>query len=326
MILFVIFIHENPSHSTHGDVVMWWHSIVVVAVPVFFALSGYFFFKGVSSFDLPTYKRKLSKRIRTLLVPYLVWNCMPILFVVTGNLYSILFRGKSTNDLVAFLIGLWNDGIWHIWWDKTSGLMPFDSPLWYVRDLMILCVLSPLFNWLLRKLGWIFIVIVSGLYLSPLSFPVGFSSTGLLFFGLGSTFAIKGLPLDHINGGGRFVIYGIALCLFILSNVFHEQLLSRLFIMLSAYAWILLFCQLKSSVVDSMAKYSETVFFILALHNIIVLANVGKGLTRILPGPVATLSYWIAPIVTLFVCVIIYYGIKKVSPKAISVLCGGRYH
>lgn len=36
MILFVIFIHMNPTTDRCGEVAMWWHSIVVVAVPVFF--------------------------------------------------------------------------------------------------------------------------------------------------------------------------------------------------------------------------------------------------------------------------------------------------
>ena len=36
MILFVIFIHMNPITERCGEVAMWWHSIVVVSVSVFF--------------------------------------------------------------------------------------------------------------------------------------------------------------------------------------------------------------------------------------------------------------------------------------------------
>ena len=36
MILFVIFIHENPTIECNGYAVMLWHRIVVCAVPVFF--------------------------------------------------------------------------------------------------------------------------------------------------------------------------------------------------------------------------------------------------------------------------------------------------
>ena len=323
MILFVIFIHENPTHNTHGNMVMWWNSIVVVAVPVFFTLSGYFFFRGMDVLTMDVYKKKLATRFRTLFIPYMIWNCFPVLFVVAGNLYSIIFRGKSTDDLIGFLTGLWDEGLWHIWWDKTSGLMPFDSPLWYVRDLMILCVLSPLFYLFIRKIGWIFPLIVGILYLSPLSFPIGFSSTGLFFFSFGSTFALRRISMDAI-GGGRYLVYGLALSLFILCNVLHEPLLHKLFIMSSCYAWILLFHQIDGSVINRIAAFSETVFFVLALHNIIVLANVGKGLMLIMSGSFIGLSYWIAPFISLFICIMLYYIIKKVFPQVLDVLCGGR--
>lgn len=323
MILYVIFIHENPTLEKNGEIVMWWHSVVVVAVPVFFTLSGYFFFRGMGVMTLEVYKKKLATRFRTLFIPYMIWNCMPVLFVVAGNFYSIIFRGKSTADLIGFLTGLWNEGLWHIWWDKTSGLMPFDSPLWYVRDLMILCVLSPLFYVLIRKTGWLFPMIAAALYMAPLSFPIGFGKTGLFFFGLGSTFAIRSVTMEAI-GGGRFLIYALALCAFVLCNTIGGDMLWGVFIMSSCYAWILLFHQMHGSVINRIAKFSETVFFVLALHNIIVLANVGKGLMRIIPQSVIVLAYWIAPFITLLSCIIIYYGIKKISPKTLYVLCGGR--
>ena len=74
MILFVIFIHTNPTVGRCGEAAMWWHSINVVAVPVFFIISGYFFFYQTKVFGKETYFKKLKKRIRTLLIPYFLWN------------------------------------------------------------------------------------------------------------------------------------------------------------------------------------------------------------------------------------------------------------
>lgn len=156
MILFVIFIHMNPTTERCGEVAMWWHSIVVVAVPVFFIISGYFFFYNVKEFNSDVYVTKLKKRGRTLLIPYLLWNLLPVFMIIGGNLFSIIFRGKSFDALCSFFYGLWDDGLWHIWWDKTSGTMPFDSPLWYVRDLMIVVCLSPIIYWLIKRIGLLF--------------------------------------------------------------------------------------------------------------------------------------------------------------------------
>ena len=323
MILFVIFIHENPTAEKNGEVVMWWHSVVVVAVPVFFTLSGYFFFQDVEKLTMEKYKEKIRRRVQSLLIPYLIWNCIPAVFFCAGNLYSIIFRHKSSADMTDFLYGLWNDGLWHIWWDKTSGMMPFDSPLWYVRDLIILCILSPVIYWLIQKSGWLLVLILGLLYFMQVSFPIGFSLTGLLFFSFGASFALKGLNLNML-GKGKYIVYFLTICLFALCNTFDMIILHPLFIMSSCYSWILLFHDIQGKATTHTARFSESVFFVLALHNIIVLANVGKLLDKLFVGDFHYICYWIAPPITLFVCILLYYGTKKVSPQTIRVLCGGR--
>ena len=59
-------------------------TITYAAVPAFFFVSGFFFFKGIdSSWRWPLYGIKLKKRVRSLFVPYVLWilvylvlNCM----------------------------------------------------------------------------------------------------------------------------------------------------------------------------------------------------------------------------------------------------------
>ena len=164
MITFVIFIHMNPTKERYGEIAMYWHSIAVVAVPVFFIISGYFFFYNVKEFNNDVYVEKLKKRVLTLLIPYLLWNLLPVFMIVGGNLFSVFFKGKSFDALYSFFYDLWNEGIWHIWWDKTSGTMPFDSPLWYVRDLMIVVCLSPVIYWFIKRTGVLFPVVIGCLY------------------------------------------------------------------------------------------------------------------------------------------------------------------
>ena len=84
MILFVIFIHMNPTAERYGEAAMWWHSINIVAVPVFFIISGYFFFYQTKAFGKEAYSKKLRKRIKTLLIPYLLWNLLPVLLITGG--------------------------------------------------------------------------------------------------------------------------------------------------------------------------------------------------------------------------------------------------
>lgn len=234
MILFVIFIHMNPTTERCGEVAMWWHSIVVVAVPVFFIISGYFFFYHVKEFNSGVYVTKLKKRGRTLIIPYILWNLLPVFMIVGGNLFSIIFRGKSFDALCSFFYGLWDEGLWHIWWDKTSGTMPFDSPLWYVRDLIIVVCLSPIIYWLIKRIGLLLPVVIGILYVSGLWPNVtGFSPTAYLFFSIGATYALKNRLMIDMPSKMKYILLILASVFFILQNVESVPIVNRLFIQVS---------------------------------------------------------------------------------------------
>lgn len=55
------------------------HVITYIAVPCFFLFSGFLFFFKVNRFTRELYFKKLRVRALTLLVPYLLWNLLPIL-------------------------------------------------------------------------------------------------------------------------------------------------------------------------------------------------------------------------------------------------------
>ena len=95
MIILVIFVHENLNLTNDGYLGLMLAAIFNVAVPVFFLISGYYFFYG-HEYCKEEYFRKLIKRSRTLLLPYLIWNLLPMMNIVAGNLFSIFFKGKST--------------------------------------------------------------------------------------------------------------------------------------------------------------------------------------------------------------------------------------
>ena len=47
-----------------------------IAVPMFFIISGYLFFANIKTLDKEAYTRKISSRIKSLLLPYLAWNTL----------------------------------------------------------------------------------------------------------------------------------------------------------------------------------------------------------------------------------------------------------
>ena len=322
MILFVIFIHMNPTKERYGEIAMYWHSIAVVAVPVFFIISGYFFFYNVKEFNNDVYVEKLKKRVLTLLIPYLLWNLLPVFMIVGGNLFSVFFKGKSFDALYSFFYDLWNEGIWHIWWDKTSGTMPFDSPLWYVRDLMIVVCLSPVIYWFIKRTGVLFPVVIGCLYVFDF-WPniTGFSSTAFLFFSIGATYALKNRLLIDMSRISKFVLLASALVLFVLQNIESILSVNKLFIIISSLLWIVGSSHLPEKLIDTVARRVSSVFFIYAIHNTFVLANTSKVLLRFVDMKIC---YWVSPLITMFLCIVVYYILKKLFPRFTVFICGGR--
>ena len=49
-------------------------TMVKVAMPTFFVMSGYLFFVNVTEWNAKTYWNKLRRRVKTLLIPYIIWN------------------------------------------------------------------------------------------------------------------------------------------------------------------------------------------------------------------------------------------------------------
>ena len=75
-------------------------------------MSGYLFFVEKEDFCFSVYKKKITKKVRTLLVPYIIWNFVA-LFLNYG--YSYLTKG-SLGDVMP-----WN--LVEILWKHGEGIM-----------------------------------------------------------------------------------------------------------------------------------------------------------------------------------------------------------
>ena len=89
LIIAVVFIHCDPAPMVIGgkelvekntypiySLLRWIVSeeVAKIAVPLFFFISGFLFFYRSPSLTISDYVKKLKKRARTLLIPYILWN------------------------------------------------------------------------------------------------------------------------------------------------------------------------------------------------------------------------------------------------------------
>lgn len=69
--------------------------IASIAVPLFFAISGYLFLHGDNSFSRQIYINKLKKRAATILVPYIIWNMITLLMFILAERFMPSMRGAT---------------------------------------------------------------------------------------------------------------------------------------------------------------------------------------------------------------------------------------
>ena len=232
--MFVVFIHYNMGvrgFSLHGetyglDAPEWFRWVTAffsdvlprTAVPLFYIISGYLFFRG-GSFDTDVYRRKLRTRASTLLVPYLLWNVIAVLVLLSHRLpfLSYVFPSAHLMEVQLTPLRLFrtffdnyrNKGI--LVTPENDGMVselpyPADGPLWYVRDLMIMVLLAPVIWWFVNRVGhWLVIVLGAIWYLRPLLFLMWGEGWGTMlldaafFFSWGAYYGIRGLsPLKGI--------------------------------------------------------------------------------------------------------------------------------
>lgn len=162
------------------------------AVPLFFALSGYLFFYKVRTFDLVCYAGKLRRRMLTLAIPYLLWN------LIAFGLYALQSKLNGQALPYPFSPQLWCNcrelaaPFTNIWgFSVGASTAPVQQPLWFVRDLMLIVLASPIIYGIFKRIGaWTLLLLGIIYYTNLWPNPGGISFTGFWYFSLGAWFSI----------------------------------------------------------------------------------------------------------------------------------------
>jgi len=340
LIILVVFIHSQNIGTTllAGNIVLehgysfYFQNIIsngisLIAVPLFFCISGYLFFlKFEGSFK--EFNSKITKRVRTLVVPYLIWSIGVLIFIFTLQLLPVskyLFESKFIKDYST--IELLN----------KIFLSPIPLQFWFVRDLIVITFISPFIYWLIRGLKLISILILFITWFLDFDFIV-LSGVSLLFFFIGAYLSINKKTILQNDFSKRYWIYtGIWLVL-IFSRItllyinFQDQIILNILnksgIIIGIIAiWSLydfLFKNKDLSVSGYYGVFSFS-FFIYAFH-IPSLSFLKKGIFYLLGKTefVSLFNYITAPIIIIFFSIILGYYIKHYIPSFYRIITGGR--
>ena len=162
----VVFFHAYPP-GWHGGFTQQFVSLGLTrwALPFLGLISGFLFFRTFTP-TLAGYAAKLRTRVRTILLPFLIWSAVALLVAWASG--SPAFHGPVTSPADAL----------YLWLVKPAA-----APLWFLQALMVCIVLSPLVYLAVRVLRWWVLVPavawwVTGLqpdaldpWVSPVAFP-----------------------------------------------------------------------------------------------------------------------------------------------------------
>lgn len=299
------------------------------AVPAFFLISGYLFFSQLKQWNHGIWIGKIKKRIKTLLVPYLIWN------IIAFGAYFLAQCVKS-RGLVSLIACFQSQGSWHIFWDSSSGWMPMDFPLWFIRDLMAVALFCPIIYWLIKnKVGGLVSIITATIIHLLCIWPItnGLSSTAILFFMMGAYLRLHGYDLLSVFKPIEILSY-VLTSVFLIAIVYcwgryrinpylHHSL--QLFGTITTLAIASRLCNTKIEKIGN--SFSKTAFWVFAIQCIYVIDVAKFAVSILIPGDshiIGIVHYFISATIALIICVVSYFIFNKLTPTVTKILCGSR--
>ncbi len=293
-------------------------------VPGFFCISGYLFFLSRKS-----YGQKLKTRIHTLLIPYLLWNfsllIMYVVFYAIGHPQNINGRNMAEYNVFDYIRLFWDRGTY-----ENGNFSPLLCPFWYIRNLFIMSLISPLLYYIIRYARELFLLIAAIWWMT--AYHNAFIQQTILFFSFGAYFAIHDVnPLKMISENKKWFI--ACFILLAITDISTHTFIStginlqihRLALIFNIPALFLLadICVKKEYYNDMLPNAA---FIVFAVHYPIVVV-----LRKLCASKFATASDGVH-IVLYFVCIIIaavtsllfYALLAKYLPKVKKILSGNR--
>ena len=306
------------------------------SVPIYYFISGFVFFHGVEM-TRKTYVRKFKNRIKSLLIPYLIWNMLAIALALAVNFllkhYTItdLFSISLSSLLSCFWTydGFLSDRVL----ESSQTIFPINIPLWFVRDLIIVVLLTPLLHLLIKKFGKIFIYLLGIFwFITPfLNLQLLGFENAFFFFSWGAYISIN--RKDMLLVFGRY--FKISLCMFLLLGVLYIaalhywinvcsfiKQLNVLFVLLFAYnlaAWLL------NSGHCRVNKFLASASFFVYITHYLVAGKIQR-LLIISFAPANDLSILVVNILTIALTLAIvlgvFYSMQRYTPSLLKVIAG----
>lgn len=304
------------------------YGVARVAVPIFFVISGFLFFVKNRKFSVEHYISKIKKRAQTLLIPYLIWSIFGlVLYFVLQTIP--LSKPFFTRQLIAdYNLTELLDRVF---------LNPIPYQFWFIRDLIVIVVLSPIIYYGLKSTYCIFLGVLFLGWIFETDFVI-VSNESVFFFTLGSYVAIfdKSRHITYLEYlftsftilwvfilGIKTYFFFLDLEFDLLIKLLHKSsILVGIISLWAMYDKVYGRINLNKSLLQDVFKYT---FFIFAFHEPIL--TIYKKLFYFLMGETELSSFLIyifAPLITILTSIISAFILINISVGFYKLITGGR--
>ena len=330
LILFIIMLHcytstrsQMSGHGTYFRIIyplsLWAGE---TGVPAYFFISGLLLFNSKKS-----YGQKLVSRIKTLFVPYLFYNGIILVgylvLMIMGEPAVILDKSLADYNFFDYIRALWDRGEW-----SGGNSSPLLCPFWYIRNLMVLVLISPILYNIIKYTKLIFPIVMGVLWINCYDSAYTFQS--LTMFSLGAFFPINNYnPIPLLNNYkyffvSAFVVLGIMDFSHNYIHVTYALQFHRLSLIANVFFLIWIGEYLSKFHLYS-SSLSKSAFFVFSIHYPLTLGlRPFFSYISNLPDIVLAIIYIACVCIITFICVGVYFGLRMIAPRLLNVITGSR--
>ena len=306
------------------------------SVPIYFFIAGYVFFYNVD-FNKETYIKKLKNRTKTLLIPYIIWNTIALVSLMLSQKLLHPASFEPNISLRSILDCYWNNRSSLFGDANPNASSPIDPPLWFVRNLIIIVLFTPVLYNLIKHLKHYFIItlgiiwFLSNYIIGDTHFFAERLLSGIFFFSYGAYMSIH--RRDMLIEFGRYfkssmIIYPSLCLLYIIASYTYPEtcsiikganILVGLMFAYNLSSWLLRkgYCKVSPFLASS-------AFFIYVSHALIIgyifafqkhLINPNNEIRQII-------MYLLTSIMTAGILLGVFYLLRRYTPNLLKVLIG----
>lgn len=340
--IMVIYLHQYTSEINFSNAtVALNHSLIIESVEyiisriiTFSAVPLYFLMSSILLYSKEfTWANNMKKKMRTLILPYVLWITIYILIYFIGQ--SLPGTRHFFSNSGRFVYQMRGIDFLNAYTGYFGGKI-FVNALWFLRDLIVLNILAPVIKWIIDKIPFLYMFMLLMLWsMVGTDFSMVLNTQSICFFSLGYYVVKYNVRMRHIDSIPTLQLI-CAYALFVFCEFLLYQQNNSLAIAahcISVLLGIALVVKLSewlhnnnSSVITKLLLIvSEYSFFIFVSHDF-VQTVLKKISIKVLPQVevIQLCEYLVIPLFTCIICILIGMIIKKINRSTYSLITGAR--